>query len=51
MARRNFNGGGLAKTDQPSTLNLPKEIHPSAKPMGAFSIGSEILARESRESR
>jgi hypothetical protein len=30
---------------------IKREPHPDAKPMGAFSLGEEILARESREAR
>ena len=28
---------------------IKREPHPDAKPLGAFSLGEEILARESRE--
>ena len=30
---------------------MKKQPHPDAKPMGVFSIGGELLARESREPR
>jgi len=30
---------------------IKREPHPDAKPLGAFSLGKEILALESREAR